>query len=216
MRSAGLGFLAHLTPSASKFSGYASERKSFSSSSVLRLSGSSGCVMHSLSAEETTRNPARSIAFDTALSCCTISRQFASLSTALMTAPSWPWARRKRLMILRWAAAAEIDCASIVAMIPLRVYSLNTHGSISWNGPCGSPGEVAPKNIREMRITVCRAARCSVCGKTTWAGCGQHVASVRQSVPASQWCGGKHSPREVEAAREARASKGFFARLFGR
>lgn len=60
---------------------------------------------------------------------------------------------------------------------------------------------------------MCRATTCRVCGKTTWAGCGQHVASVRQSVPASQWCAGKHSQREIDAAH---ASKGFFARLFGR
>lgn len=37
---------------------------------------------------------------------------------------------------------------------------------------------------------MCRAKTCRTCGKTTWAGCGQHVASVRASVPADQWCGG--------------------------
>ena len=47
---------------------------------------------------------------------------------------------------------------------------------------------------------MCRATTCRVCGKTTWAGCGNHVAMVRRSVPAAQWCGGKHSTSEIAAA----------------
>ena len=35
---------------------------------------------------------------------------------------------------------------------------------------------------------MCRPVTCSSCGKTTWAGCGQHVDSVKASVPAGQWC----------------------------
>ncbi|WOQ16852.1 hypothetical protein [Raineyella sp. W15-4] len=35
---------------------------------------------------------------------------------------------------------------------------------------------------------MCRPVTCSSCGKTTWAGCGQHVAQVKASVPAGQWC----------------------------
>lgn len=61
---------------------------------------------------------------------------------------------------------------------------------------------------------MCRPVNCKVCGKTTWAGCGQHVDSVKRTVRAGQWCDGKHSAAEVEAARGER--KGFFARLFGR
>ncbi|SMX94643.1 hypothetical protein BSP239C_02561 [Brevibacterium sp. 239c] len=37
---------------------------------------------------------------------------------------------------------------------------------------------------------MCRAVTCKTCGKTTWAGCGQHVDSVKREVPAHQWCGG--------------------------
>jgi hypothetical protein len=37
---------------------------------------------------------------------------------------------------------------------------------------------------------MCRPVRCKTCGKTTWSGCGQHVAQVKASVPASQWCPG--------------------------
>jgi hypothetical protein len=37
---------------------------------------------------------------------------------------------------------------------------------------------------------MCRATTCRTCGKTTWAGCGQHVGYVKASVPAGQWCSG--------------------------
>ena len=55
---------------------------------------------------------------------------------------------------------------------------------------------------------MCRAVTCRKCGRTTWAGCGQHVDQVRRGVPASRRCPGHE--------REAPAGKGFFARLFGR
>lgn len=54
---------------------------------------------------------------------------------------------------------------------------------------------------------MCRPVTCKTCGKTTWAGCGQHIASVKAAVPASQWCEGKHE--------EQPRKQGFFARLFG-
>jgi hypothetical protein len=53
---------------------------------------------------------------------------------------------------------------------------------------------------------MCRPVRCRSCGKTTWAGCGSHVAAVRARVPADQWCSGH--------ADEPKA--GSFLRLFGR
>ena len=65
-----------------------------------------------------------------------------------------------------------------------------------------------------MENIMCRATKCRTCGKTTWAGCGQHVAMVKMSVPSADWCGGKHTQREIDAANETRG--GFFARLFGR
>lgn len=58
---------------------------------------------------------------------------------------------------------------------------------------------------------MCRPTTCNVCGKTTWAGCGQHIASVKASVPANQWCGGKHTDAEIAAAKP----KGLFG-IFGR
>lgn len=37
---------------------------------------------------------------------------------------------------------------------------------------------------------MCRPVPCRTCGKTTWAGCGLHVAEVQAMVPPSQWCAG--------------------------
>ncbi|WP_347348433.1 hypothetical protein [Nigerium sp.] len=46
---------------------------------------------------------------------------------------------------------------------------------------------------------------CQKCGKTTWAGCGQHVAQVRAGVAPGQWCTCERTP-----------SGGFLSRLLGR
>lgn len=55
---------------------------------------------------------------------------------------------------------------------------------------------------------MCRAVTCKECGKTTWAGCGQHVDQVMGKVSPSQRCRGHEQ--------EKPAKKGFFATLFGR
>ena len=60
---------------------------------------------------------------------------------------------------------------------------------------------------------MCRAVTCKTSGKTTWSGCGQHVASVRQGVAASQWCDGQHTQAELAGTR---SGSSFLARLFGR
>lgn len=52
---------------------------------------------------------------------------------------------------------------------------------------------------------MCRPAKCSKCGKTTWAGCGQHVDAVKRMVPADQWCGHEPEPKQP----------GLIGRLFG-
>ncbi|MDR3660618.1 MAG: hypothetical protein P4L86_09510 [Mycobacterium sp.] len=53
---------------------------------------------------------------------------------------------------------------------------------------------------------MCRAVKCRVCGKTTWAGCGMHVDAVRRGVPAAQWCPGH--PNDATASTRA----GWFGR----
>lgn len=58
---------------------------------------------------------------------------------------------------------------------------------------------------------MCRQATCRQCGKTTWAGCGQHVDQVMKAVPGSERCPGHSTP-----AKGAGASRGPLARLFGR
>ena len=55
---------------------------------------------------------------------------------------------------------------------------------------------------------MCRPATCKTCGKTTWAGCGQHVDQVRRSVPAGQWCPG-HPDQPAQRG-------GLLGRLLGR
>ncbi|WP_169729830.1 hypothetical protein [Corynebacterium vitaeruminis] len=35
---------------------------------------------------------------------------------------------------------------------------------------------------------MCRPVKCSNCGKTTWAGCGQHIDQVKASVKPGDWC----------------------------
>lgn len=59
---------------------------------------------------------------------------------------------------------------------------------------------------------MCRPTTCKKCSKTTWAGCGQHVASVKAMVPASQWCPG----HQDEPGRTGGQGGGFLSRLFGR
>ena len=56
---------------------------------------------------------------------------------------------------------------------------------------------------------MCRAVKCRQCGKTTWAGCGQHVESVMRGVPRADRCTG-------HAGQPAASGGGFFAKLFGR
>ncbi|KAG8062069.1 hypothetical protein GUJ93_ZPchr0003g18396 [Zizania palustris] len=35
---------------------------------------------------------------------------------------------------------------------------------------------------------MCYQVKCGACGKSTWAGCGRHVASVHRQIPDGQHC----------------------------
>lgn len=35
---------------------------------------------------------------------------------------------------------------------------------------------------------MCYPVKCQKCGKTTWAGCGAHIDSVKAVVPPADWC----------------------------
>ncbi len=54
---------------------------------------------------------------------------------------------------------------------------------------------------------MCQAVTCRKCGKTTWAGCGQHVDQVLRGVPRADRCPGH--PKEAKTG-------SFFSRLFSR
>jgi hypothetical protein len=56
---------------------------------------------------------------------------------------------------------------------------------------------------------MCRATTCRTCGKTTWAGCGQHVDQVMARVPRADRC-----PGHQQAAEPAGGS--FLRRILGR
>jgi len=58
---------------------------------------------------------------------------------------------------------------------------------------------------------MCSPVKCRVCGKTTWSGCGQHIAQVKARVSAGQWCGG-HAQSEQPVIK---SSSGLF-KIFGR
>ena len=54
---------------------------------------------------------------------------------------------------------------------------------------------------------MCRAVTCKTCGKTTWAGCGQHVGQVMAGVPSGNRCPGHPKPER---------GGGWVGKLFGR
>lgn len=56
---------------------------------------------------------------------------------------------------------------------------------------------------------MCRPVACKQCGKTTWAGCGQHKNQVLRGIPKNERC--SCTAAEKEAARKS----SFLGRLFG-
>ncbi|AOZ73243.1 hypothetical protein BK816_08065 [Boudabousia tangfeifanii] len=60
---------------------------------------------------------------------------------------------------------------------------------------------------------MCRPVTCKKCGKTTWAGCGQHVDQVFKNVPVSQRC---TCDKDAKKNGESSQNGGLFSRLFGR
>ncbi|KAK3149737.1 hypothetical protein QOZ80_3AG0221910 [Eleusine coracana subsp. coracana] len=47
---------------------------------------------------------------------------------------------------------------------------------------------------------MCFQVKCETCGKSTWAGCGRHVASVHAQVPEGQHCACRDWPGVVVPA----------------
>ena len=55
---------------------------------------------------------------------------------------------------------------------------------------------------------MCRPVTCRICSKTTWSGCGQHIAQVKAGVAKDNWCNGKHTDAQMQAAQSAPKSGG--------
>ncbi len=53
---------------------------------------------------------------------------------------------------------------------------------------------------------MCQPVTCSICGKTTWQGCGDHVDQVMAAVPKADQCAGHDDPN----------NNGWLARILGR
>ena len=47
---------------------------------------------------------------------------------------------------------------------------------------------------------MCRRVSCKVCGKPTWAGCGNHVEQALAGVPKKDRCAGHTDAERAEAA----------------
>ncbi len=56
---------------------------------------------------------------------------------------------------------------------------------------------------------MCRQVNCRKCGKTTWAGCGQHVDQVMRGVSTSQRC-------TCDSDAPSDSGSGFWGKLLGR
>ena len=54
---------------------------------------------------------------------------------------------------------------------------------------------------------MCRPVRCRTCGKTTWAGCGDHIEEALYGVALADRCLGHDDQPATESS--------FFARVFG-
>jgi hypothetical protein len=44
---------------------------------------------------------------------------------------------------------------------------------------------------------MCSPVTCRICGKTTWAGCGQHIEQALAGVPAERRCAGHDDAKPV-------------------
>ncbi|SOE65653.1 hypothetical protein SAMN06296378_1594 [Salinibacterium xinjiangense] len=56
---------------------------------------------------------------------------------------------------------------------------------------------------------MCRAVTCKKCGKTTWAGCGEHVDQVMRGVPSADRCRGHEGEKST-------ARPSLLSRIFNR
>lgn len=63
---------------------------------------------------------------------------------------------------------------------------------------------------------MCRAIACKKCGKTTWAGCGNHVDQVMRSVANKDRCTCKSTASNTVWTEAKAGSGNWFSRLLGK
>ena len=64
---------------------------------------------------------------------------------------------------------------------------------------------------------MCQAVKCAKCGRTTWAGCGNHVDQVMRNVPVSNRCAcDRKTPAGMAESAPADPGTSWLGRLFGR
>ena len=63
---------------------------------------------------------------------------------------------------------------------------------------------------------MCRAATCRKCGKTTWAGCGNHVDQVMRNVPKNERCTCSATAGTPAVGAQAADGADWLGKLFGR
>jgi hypothetical protein len=57
------------------------------------------------------------------------------------------------------------------------------------------------------RASMCYQVKCGTCGKSTWAGCGRHVASVHSQIADGQHCACRAWPGVADKAAAAATDK---------
>jgi len=62
--------------------------------------------------------------------------------------------------------------------------------------------------VRQAVEAMCYQVKCGTCGKSTWAGCGRHVASVHRQIPEGQHCACRGWPGVAPAGDKAAAAAG--------
>jgi hypothetical protein len=55
---------------------------------------------------------------------------------------------------------------------------------------------------------MCYQVKCGTCGKSTWSGCGRHVASVHRQIPEDQHCACRAWPGVTPASDKMATGEG--------
>ncbi|XP_062214994.1 uncharacterized protein LOC133915729 [Phragmites australis] len=84
------------------------------------------------------------------------------------------------------------------------IASIEQHSAVSSSAACLGVSEAEEGKLEEAEA-MCYQVKCGACGKSTWAGCGRHVASVHRQIPEGQHCACRDWPGVVPAGDNAAA-----------